>query len=78
MDEGYELRSAVDDRDDGVFATRTFAAGGDLMVGFLLEDVTDNDSHATQVGPDRWARQLRARSAVDGAFSGALREEVGE
>lgn len=29
MDEGYELRSAVDDRDDGVFATRTFAAGGD-------------------------------------------------
>jgi len=25
------------------------------MVGFLVEALTDNDSHATQVGPGRWA-----------------------
>jgi hypothetical protein len=26
------------------------------MVGFLVGLLEENDSHATQVGPDRWAR----------------------
>lgn len=55
-DEGVELRRAADGKGDGVLATRPFATGETVMVGFLIEASTGNDSHATQVGPDRWAR----------------------
>jgi hypothetical protein len=54
-DEGVELRT-VDGKGDGVLATRAFNAGETVMVGFLIGPLTGNDSHATQVGPDRWAR----------------------
>jgi hypothetical protein len=37
-------------------ATRPFAPGETVMVGFLIGALTANDAHATQVGPDRWAR----------------------
>jgi len=36
-------------------ATRPFAVGETVMVGFLVGGLTGNDSHATQVGPGRWA-----------------------
>jgi hypothetical protein len=36
-------------------ATRPFAVGETVMVGFLVGELTGNDSHATQVGPGRWA-----------------------
>ncbi|MES1194059.1 MAG: SET domain-containing protein-lysine N-methyltransferase [Solirubrobacterales bacterium] len=39
-----------------MLATRDFAAGDTVMVGFLVGPLTGNDSHATQVGPARWAR----------------------
>jgi len=39
-----------------VIATRPFAAGETVMVGFLVGALIANDSHATQVGPDSWAR----------------------
>jgi hypothetical protein len=55
-DEGVELRRTADGTGDGVLATRRFAAGETVMVGFLIGALTGNDSHATQVGPDRWAR----------------------
>ncbi len=55
-DEGVELRSTADGKGEGVWATRPFAAGETVMVGFLIGPLTGNDSHATQVGPDRWAR----------------------
>jgi hypothetical protein len=55
-DEGVELRRTADGKGDGVLATRRFAAGETVMVGFLVGALTGNDSHATQVGPDRWAR----------------------
>ncbi|MCW3023515.1 MAG: hypothetical protein JWR30_2837 [Conexibacter sp.] len=55
-DEGVELRPAADGKGEGVLATRPFAAGDTVMVGFLVGELSGNDSHATQVGPDRWVR----------------------
>jgi hypothetical protein len=55
-EEGVELGRTADGKGDGVLATRPFAAGETVMVGFLVEALTGNDSHATQVGPGRWAR----------------------
>jgi SET domain-containing protein len=55
-EEGVELRRTADGKGDGVMATRPFAAGETVMVGFLVGALTSNDSHATQVGPGRWAR----------------------
>jgi uncharacterized protein len=54
--EGVELRRTVEGKGDGVLATRPFAAGETVMVGFLIGALTGNDSHATQVGPTQWAR----------------------
>jgi len=50
------LRRAADGTGDGVLATRAFAAGETVMVGFLIGDLAANDSHATQIGPNAWAR----------------------
>jgi hypothetical protein len=55
-EERVELRGRADGKGDGVLATRPFAAGETVMVGFLVGALTGNDSHATQVGPGRWAR----------------------
>ena len=55
-DEGVALRRNPDGTGDAVMATRGFAVGETVMVGFLVGALTGNDSHATQVGPDRWAR----------------------
>jgi hypothetical protein len=55
-EEGVELRHADDEQGEGVLATRPFATGDTVMVGFLVGALTGNDSHATQVGPERWAR----------------------
>jgi hypothetical protein len=55
-DEGVELRRTVDGKGDRVVATRPFAAGETVMVGFLVGPLAGNDAHATQVGPGRWAR----------------------
>ncbi len=54
--EGAEFRHGADGKGDGVVATRAFEPGETVIVGFLIEEATQNDSHATQVGPDRWAR----------------------
>lgn len=54
--ENVELRLDENGTGDGVLATRQFDAGETIMVGFLTGPLTGNDSHATQVGPDAWAR----------------------
>jgi hypothetical protein len=54
-EEGVELRRTANGKGDGVLATRPFATGETVMVGFLVGGLTGNDSHATQVGPGRWA-----------------------
>jgi hypothetical protein len=56
VEAGVKLRRAADGQGEGVLATRRFAAGETVMVGFLVGELSVNDSHATQVGPDRWAR----------------------
>ncbi|HMJ03305.1 MAG TPA: SET domain-containing methyltransferase [Conexibacter sp.] len=55
-EQGVVLRSTPDGKGEAVLATQPFAAGDTVMVGFLIGALTGNDSHATQVGPDRWAR----------------------
>jgi hypothetical protein len=55
-EEGVLLRRTADGKGDAVLATRRFVSGDTVMVGFLIGPLTGNDSHATQVGPDRWAR----------------------
>ena len=54
--QGVVLRETADGKGDAVLATRSFTAGDTVMVGFLIGALTGNDSHATQIGPDRWAR----------------------
>jgi hypothetical protein len=54
-EEGVELLLTDDGKGEGVLATRPFATGETVMVGFLIGPLTGNNSHATQVGPSRWA-----------------------
>ena len=54
--DSVELRLAPDGTGDGVLATRAFTAGETVMVGYLVGPLTGNDSHATQVGRNQWAR----------------------
>ena len=53
-DDGYELRTAIDDRADGVFATRDFAAGDTVMLGVGGRPAPANHSHANQVSLTAW------------------------
>jgi hypothetical protein len=53
-DEGYELRIAVDDRNDGVFATRGFAVGETVMLGVPGRRTAANHSHANQLSLTEW------------------------
>ncbi|MBA2324698.1 MAG: SET domain-containing protein [Pseudonocardiales bacterium] len=55
-EDGVELSAPADGKGDGVVATRRFAVGETVLVGFLIGTLTGNDSHATQMGPDTWAR----------------------
>jgi hypothetical protein len=54
-EEGVELLLSADGKGEGVLATRPFAPGETVMVGFLIGPLSANNSHATQVGPNRWA-----------------------
>ena len=53
-DEGYELRTAVDGRNDGVFATREYAAGDTVMRGVPGRPAPGNHSHANQTSLTDW------------------------
>ncbi|HSK48951.1 MAG TPA: SET domain-containing protein-lysine N-methyltransferase [Solirubrobacterales bacterium] len=53
---GYELYSPEGDKGGGVRATRDFRIGETVMIGMLEGEVPCNDSHATQIGRDTWAR----------------------
>jgi hypothetical protein len=53
-DEGCELRTGVDDRNDGVFATRDVAPGDTVMLGVPGRPAPANHSHANQVGLTAW------------------------
>lgn len=53
-DDGYELRTAVDGRNDGVYATRAFAAGETVILGVPGRRAPANHSHANQVSLTEW------------------------
>lgn len=53
-DEGCELRTGVDDRSDGVFATRDFATGDTVMLGVPGRPAPANHSHANQISLTEW------------------------
>jgi len=53
--EGFtELRSAVDDRNDGVFTTRAFQTGDTVLLGVPGRPAPANHSHANQVSLTEW------------------------
>jgi uncharacterized protein len=54
--EDVKLRLSDDGTGDGVLVTRAFSAGETVMTGFLLGPLPGNDSHATQIGANEWAR----------------------
>ena len=53
-EEGCELRSAIDERNAGVFATRDFATGDTVLLGVPGRPAPANHSHANQVSLDAW------------------------
>lgn len=53
---GVAWRGRADGMGDGVVATRVFAVGETVVVGFLVGALSANDSHATQVSVGRWVR----------------------
>jgi hypothetical protein len=53
-DEGSELRSAVDGKNDGVYATRDHAAGDTVMLGVPGRPAPGNHSHANQISLTEW------------------------
>ncbi|HEV7806604.1 MAG TPA: SET domain-containing protein-lysine N-methyltransferase [Solirubrobacteraceae bacterium] len=48
-EDGCELRGAIDDRNEGVFATRDFALGETVLLGVPNRPAPANHSHANQV-----------------------------
>jgi len=53
-DDGCVLRIAMDDRNDGVIATRDFAPDDTVLLGVPGRPAPGNHSHANQVSLTRW------------------------
>ncbi len=49
MNDGFELRKSFG-KGEGIFATKSFKIGDIVMVGRIKEKLTENHSHASQVG----------------------------
>jgi hypothetical protein len=88
--EGFtELRTAIDDRNDGVFTTRAFQTGDTVLLGVPGRAAPANHSHANQVSLTEWVFEdgngpkvnhscdpncgVRVNPAVDGFDFVALR-----
>ncbi len=88
-EEGAQLRTAVDGRNDGVYATRGYAAGDMVLRGVPGRPAPGNHSHANQVSLTEWVFEdglgqkvnhscdpncgVRVNAAVDGFDFVALR-----
>ncbi len=64
MKDGFELRK-VEGQGEGVFATRSFKAGETVMVGMIKKVLNENDSHASQVGENKYVRHAGLISKVN-------------
>ncbi len=49
MKDGFELRNTFE-KGEGVFATHSFKAGQIVMVGVIKKALSENHSHASQIG----------------------------
>jgi len=53
-EDGCELKPAIDDHNEGVFATRDFATGDTVLLGVAGRPAPANHSHANQVSLSAW------------------------
>jgi hypothetical protein len=54
VDVGCELRRCSGGKGDAIIATRSFGVGDTVLGGVILRRVSQNHSHATQVGMAEW------------------------
>ncbi|MGB3263680.1 MAG: SET domain-containing methyltransferase [Microcoleus sp.] len=64
MNTGCELRD-VDGKGEGVFATRIFKPGETVMVGRIEKILDKNNSHASQIGQNKYALHAGLISKVN-------------
>jgi hypothetical protein len=64
MKDGFELRD-VDGKGEGMFATRGFKPGETVMVGRFEKMLDENHSHASQIGPNKFALHAGLISKVN-------------
>ena len=53
MEKGFELRESTE-KGEGIFATRSFKVGEIVMVGRIEKILEENNSHASQIGENRY------------------------
>jgi hypothetical protein len=53
MDCGYELKVS-NEKGEGIFSTKTFHRGDTVMVGEIEKELDGNNSHASQVGENKY------------------------
>ena len=64
MNNGFELR-LTSGKGEGVFATLPFKAGDTVIVGVIEKILDKNDSHASQVGENKYVRHAGLTSKVN-------------
>lgn len=64
MENGCELKK-IGDKGEGVFATRSFKPDEIVMIGRIEKILNNNDSHASQIGKNKYARHAGLISKVN-------------
>ena len=64
MKDGFELRKSSG-RGEGVFATKSFKVGDIVMVGVIKEVLSENHSHASQIGENEYVLHAGLISKVN-------------
>ncbi len=62
--DGFELR-IIEGKGEGIFATQSFNAGETVMIGRIEKVLDTNDSHASQVGENKYVRHAGLISKVN-------------
>ena len=53
MKDGFELRESSE-KGEGVFATKSFKKGEIVIVGIIKDALSENHSHASQIGENEY------------------------
>ena len=64
MENGFELRETAG-KGEGIFATRSFQSGEIVMRGIIEKVLDKNDSHASQIGKNKYVRHAGLISKVN-------------